>query len=455
MADLQTRSPAQSTSHPYLPPRRTRARRERSGVFLIVSLLLVAVSGLGYFRYAGMEPGRLWPILPRIVSPDGGPPGEHASGGPEPKVFPPVTPPAPRFFEALGRRPWTVVPAAALEGAAPQDLAAFEGLLALEKRSNPVEVRGIYVPAGAAGQKPWFENLVQLVETTELNAMVIDVKNDSGVATYNTGLRQLEAIGAEYRLIGDLPGMVAELNRRGIYTIARLVVFKDSVLATARPELAVRTMAGGVWRDRKGIAWANPYLREVWDYNLAVAEEAAAMGFREIQFDYVRFPSDGNTHDAVYAGAEGRTPAEAIGAFLDYARRRLAAKGVFVSADVFGQVPSIQDDMGIGQHWESLVGNVDYLSPMAYPSHYAPRVYGLPDPDGAPYATVLGTLKDALARTREGEAMIRPWLQSFSLRHRYGPEEVRAQIRAVYDAGLKEWLLWNPGAVYMPGSLNK
>jgi len=198
----------------------------------------------------------------------------------------------------------------------------------------------------------------------------------------------------------------------------------------------------------------DPHNREVWRYVVDVAKEAAAKGFREIQFDYVRFTSDGNLADCIYPYADGRKKYEVIRDFLLFARAELKPLGVVVSADVFGLVCSAQDDLGIGQVIEEIGKAVDIICPMTYPSHYYRGTYGLADPDAAPYETVARSLRDALTRLAGMEVRLRPWLQDFSLRHRYGRAELAAQIKAVYDAGLNEWLFWNPGNVYDEGKYN-
>lgn len=331
-----------------------------------------------------------------------------------------------------------------------------------EREQRRVKAKGVYVSGRLAGTAKMGE-IIDLIRRTELNAVVIDVKDDQGAVTYDSSLPEVAEIGSRAAYIKDLDGLLSRLEKENIYPIARVVVFKDSTLAGKRPRWAVKTAGGQVYRDRIGSAWVNPYLREVWEYNLAVARETASRGFREIQFDYVRFPSDGQVKGLVYepwtgeAGQEGISAGEdrieVISRFLAYARRELEPYRVFISADVFGLVTTATEDMGIGQRWEELAARVDYMSPMLYPSHYRRMNYGLPDPDAAPYATVYRAMRDAVRRTSGTGAIIRPWLQDFSLRHPYGPEEVRAEIRAAYDAGAEEWLLWNPYSNYNEGAL--
>jgi hypothetical protein len=319
---------------------------------------------------------------------------------------------------------------------------------------EPVAARGIYLSAQAAGDKERRESLFQLVEGTELNAVVIDYKDSTGVVSYMTQVPLARELGAGEMTIDDLPELLADLEERGIYAIARIVVFQDPVLAAGNPQWAIKSKSsGGIWRDRKKLAWTDPHSRDVWDYNIALAQEAAQLGFKEIQWDYVRFPSDGPLKDAVYSLADGRSKAEVITDFLTYAREQLEPYPVFMSADIFGVITSVDNDQGIGQYFEDMAGAVDYICPMVYPSHYAPGTFGLPDPNQAPYETIYRSLQDALERLGEGDGKLRPWLQDFSLGHTYGPEEVRTQIRAVEDLGLEEWLLWNPANRYTPAAL--
>ena len=319
-----------------------------------------------------------------------------------------------------------------------------------------VHVRGIYLTGYTAGHRERFEELLRLVDETELNAMVIDIKDDWGKITYRSDVADAVAAGAVEGKIQDIDQLLRTLRQKNIYPIARIVTFKDPAIVRTRPELAVRNTAGEIWRDRTGAAWLDPYNRETWEYNLAIAREAALKGFREIQFDYVRFPSDGPVRTIVYPKYDGRGRADVIADFLTYAHKELEPYHVFVSADIFGLITSVSDDQGIGQVLEKLAGGVDYLSPMVYPSHYALGTFGLPDPDAAPYETVFRSLADAARRLGEDRKLIlRPWLQDFSLRNRYGPGEIKSQIRAVEDLGLKEWLLWNAANDYSEEGLRK
>ncbi|MFZ5767706.1 MAG: putative glycoside hydrolase [Bacillota bacterium] len=316
-----------------------------------------------------------------------------------------------------------------------------------------MRARGIYVTSHVAGMPGRLEQLTAHIKGSGLNAMVIDLKDNSGTVPYPLPVPLLSEIKAVRPRIDDLPALVRHLKSQGIYLIARIVVFQDPVLVNARPEWAIRDQQGKPWRDQHGWYWLNPYSRDVWEYNVDLAEQAVKLGFDEVQFDYVRFPDNPQrvARTAVLDNPEGLTRTEAILAFLRLARERLAGKA-FLSADVFGLATTAADDMGIGQDFSAICQVVDYISPMVYPSHYYnPGIYGLPVPEADPYQVVKRALQDAKAKARGTRAMIRPWLQDFSLRIPYGRAEVEAQIRAAHEEGIDQWLLWNPENVYTAG----
>lgn len=306
-------------------------------------------------------------------------------------------------------------------------------------------VKGVYATGWMAGRADFIEKMLDFTAKTEINSMVIDVKDDSGRISYYSKVSLAQAIGASYPKF-DPVKVIKLLRQNNIYPIARIVVFKDPYLAVKRPDLAVKNVQGGIWRDFKGLAWVDPYNKDVWDYNVAIAKEAAAFGFKEIQFDYVRFTSDGVLKDCRYTYSNGRSKSDTIADFLKYAYHELKPLGVKVSADVFGLTCSAQNDMGIGQVFEKIAENVDIICPMVYPSHYRRGDFNIPDPDRNPYQTVYRSLMDAKAKaaTLKKPVIIRPWLQDFSLRNHYGREQLLAQIKAVQDAGLQEWIFWNP-----------
>lgn len=327
-----------------------------------------------------------------------------------------------------------------------------------------VEVKGIYMTGYTVTDKNKFESLIELIDDTELNAVVIDVKSDEGMVLYQSDLEDVRFSGANNKImINDIDAVLDYLNDKNIYTIARVVTFKDNKAASKFPNLAVKTSSGTIWRDRNGQAWLNPYNRESWDYVLDIAEEAIIKGFKEIQFDYVRFPTDGNLKAINYGASQGKGKAQTIGDFLKYSRIRLTNMGAVVSADVFGLVTTAEDDMNIGQQLEYLADSVDIISPMVYPSHYAKGSYGVSEPDFEPYKIVnfsMRRAKERLDNNSKSIAKLRPWLQDFSATYlpsykKYGPAEIRAQIKASYDAGVKEWILWNAANRYTKGGLNK
>lgn len=322
---------------------------------------------------------------------------------------------------------------------------------------RPEHVRALYLNAWAAGSTKKLQKLIDIADSTEINAFVIDVK-EAGEISYPSNVPLAREAGANREYIRNVRGLLQRLKAAGIYPIARIVCFKDPVLATARPRFAIQNADGSVWLDNKGKAWVDSYNKTVWDYNIALAREAVELGFAEVQWDYVRFPDAPRSYlnKAVYPAQAGRRKDDAIREFMLYARAKLADLNVPVTADVFGLTVSTTGDMGIGQQWEKMVDAVDVILPMVYPSHFIRGNYGLSNPNAAPYLTIKRSMDDAVQRSKAkpNAATIRPWLQAFTLGPpRYGPAHVRAQIEGVYDAGLTEWVLWSPGSNYDPAAL--
>lgn len=315
--------------------------------------------------------------------------------------------------------------------------------------------KGIYIPFGLL--MPGMEGLLQanldLVERTELNAVVIDVKSDEGWLAYQPQHGLAKELDAGYDKINDLRKVLQECQRRSIYTIARIVVLKDNVLAEGRPEWAVHRDNGGIWRDAIGTAWVDPFREEVWEYNLAVAKDAVEMGFDEIQLDYLRFPSDGDIMDTNYSQECTRPQrTKAIADLSAYMFEGLEPTGAYLSLDLFGLTTSINldlkfGDLGIGQELAQVAPYADYLSPMIYPSTYEPGNLELRDPRSRPYEVVKISVEDG--RERSGGTLLRPWLQHYSLGGiPFGAAEFRLEKQAAEEAGADGWLFWNAAGMY-------
>lgn len=321
----------------------------------------------------------------------------------------------------------------------------------------PGGVKGIYLTGWTAGTKNHFNHLVGMVDRTELNAMVIDIKDDGNV-TYGANVPLVKEIGVNRHMVANMDKLMATLKEHDIFPIARIVCFRDTPLAEARPNMAVLAPNGKVWHDKTGHAWLNPYSKAAWDYNVDLALDAIKRGFKEIQFDYVRFPSEGKLSILKYPGKpKNGLRRDQISAFVKYAGEKIRAQGAWFSADVFGLTSLVDHDMGIGQTRTNVAKHVDYLCPMVYPSHYALGEYHIPNPNKAPYKIVHLSVGDAKKRLKDvPTCKLRPWLQDFSLHGvHYGPAQVKAQIKALRDLNLHEFLLWNAGCKYTEAALAK
>jgi hypothetical protein len=322
----------------------------------------------------------------------------------------------------------------------------------------PFNPRALYLSFYGIGSRVLLEPALKLIEETELNAVVIDVKGDRGMIPYRSTVAEAAAVGAQKIItVRDINALLTTLKARGIYTIARIVTFKDNLLATARPELAVKTVAGGTWTDREGLAWVDPFRRDVWDYNIAIAVEAAALGFDEIQFDYVRFPDSRSPSFSQPSTQESRV--NAIAGFLKEASARLQPYHVFTAADIFGYVCWNKNDTDIGQTLEAMASAVDYLCPMLYPSGFQFGIPGYRNPVQNPQEIVFLSLKKAGERTTMSPLRFRPWLQAFRDyafdSRQFAGKEIREQISAAEKFGSQGWMLWNPANVYSADALRK
>jgi hypothetical protein len=325
---------------------------------------------------------------------------------------------------------------------------------------KPRVIKAAYMTYYGFGDRGIRNRVLDMVARTELNAVVIDVKGDRGWIIYRTEVSLALQVGAQGpATLKNFDAMLADLKARGIYTIARIVTFKDNILANSRPDLAIiDTRTGKPWVDREKLAWVDPFREEVWNYNIEIAKEAIRKGFDEVQFDYVRFPTDGKLGAARYSRPNNRdTRLPTVAAFLERARRQLGPTGAFVAADVFGYTAFNENDTDIGQRIEELAPHVDYLCPMVYPSGYHVGIPGYRNPVANSYHVVHDSVR--LIRKRSGHAVarVRPWLQDFRDyafdRRIFGVAEIRDQIRGADEAGAIGWMLWNPRNSYTNGAL--
>ncbi len=327
--------------------------------------------------------------------------------------------------------------------------------------SDSLIVRGLYVNRFAAQSTKRMKQLIQMADETEINALIIDIKDEFGL-NYASSDPTVSRNAGKGGVIPNLKQLLDTLKAHHILAVARIVVFKDSVTARVNPEWTIRKQDGSIWRDKKGLAWVNPFHKELWDYNIKVAEEAVKLGFGEVQFDYIRFPEPYKSlPQQVFPGQGSQIKEQALAEYLKLAHARLSKLGVRTTADIFGLVTTVPGALEVGQHWELLAPVTDVLLPMTYPSHYPPGSFGIAHPNAEPYKTIYIAIEKAHERNVKlgltGER-VRPWLQAFTLgKPPYGAAEIREQKRAVYDAGYDGWVLWHPGSKYEPflGALEK
>lgn len=332
-----------------------------------------------------------------------------------------------------------------------------------KQKCEPVKVKGIYVSGPIAGTKK-MNDLITLVDETELNAMVIDVKNDDGNVTYKMECPAVNDIEASVRYITDIDELVRKCKEKNIYLIARVVAFKDPYLAEKCPDYAIKQNDGGIFRDKKGLAWVNPYNRDVWKYLVEIGKQAARDGFDEVQYDYIRFSTEIKDSKVNYGDeAKDVSKTDIIYEFTKYAYEELSKEGVYVAADVYGTIIDSEVDQRIvGQKYVDMASTLDYICPMVYPSHYGNGVYGIKIPDAEPYRTIKSAMDAATVQLSalDGEhcAINRVWLQCFTASWvnghiSYGKQQIRDQIRGAYEAGYDEWILWNAAVNYSRNNL--
>ena len=330
--------------------------------------------------------------------------------------------------------------------------------------SLPPQVKAIYMTSWVAGTKNIRNNLVNLIDNTELNSVVIDIKDYTGKIAFEVQDENLSKYGASENRIPDEREFLEYLHSKNIYVIGRISVFQDPHFVQQRPDLAVKKKEGGdIWKDRKGISWLDAGSIEVWNYVIDLARYSYNLGFDEINFDYIRFPSDGDMFQIYYPFSEERVfadvdtgKAKILREFFIYVDAELGDTGVVLSADLFGMVTTNNDDLNIGQILEYTLPYFDFVAPMVYPSHYPTSFIGYANPASHPYEVVKYSMDKAVAKAKNAGLdpnKLRPWLQDFDLGADYNAKEVRAQIQAVYDAGLDSWMLWSASNRYTTGAL--
>jgi hypothetical protein len=314
----------------------------------------------------------------------------------------------------------------------------------------PEEIRGVHITGPLMTLPGKFREYLALARHG-LNTVEVDLKDESGNVSFTRGAPTIARDGAAVPYF-DPAKVARQAHAAGMYLIGRVVTFEDPVTSVAHPELAIKTRDGSVWKTSGGLGWLNPYNRKAWRYDVDVAAAAARAGFDEIQFDYVRFPSDGDVKALVFPGVHAQPKNETIPAFFRYATKRLHPLGVRVSADVFGLAAT--HELGIGQHPREIGRIIDAVYPMTYPSHYRSGEYNLSDPNAAPGATVAHSLGDFRTELAGGRALLVPWLQDFSLGRTYTAADVAAQVRAARAANTGGFMLWNAAGLYTPEAMH-
>ena len=320
---------------------------------------------------------------------------------------------------------------------------------------TPDSVRAIYMTSWVAGTRDWRRELVEFIKNTEINSVVIDVKDYTGRVAFDTDDSVINDSGSEEVRIKDMKDFIETLHDAGIYAIARITVFQDPFYSKKHLDQAVQKKSGAIWKDKKGLSYVDPAAKEFWDYTVRVARESEKVGFDELNFDYIRFPSDGNMADIAFPVSKNKDKVETLTDFFTYLSSQLKSTGVPISADVFGMTTTNYDDLNIGQVLENIAPYFDYVAPMVYPSHYPPTFQGYKNPAAHPYEIVKFSMSKAVERLAAPTSIplkLRPWLQDFDLGATYDAVKVRAQIQAVYDSGLTSWMAWDAGNNYTRGA---
>lgn len=333
-----------------------------------------------------------------------------------------------------------------------------ESKLPVTHINTPLNVRALYMSSWVAGSENFRDSLIKIIDDTELNAVVIDIKDSTGRIGFHMDDEEIEKIGSSENRIKNIRELTSLLHSKNIYIIGRVSVFQDPYLTKLKPEWAITKISdGGVWKDRKGLSFLDPTNKEVHKYILNIALNSYQEGFDEINFDYIRYPSDGNMKDINYKLKDGKTRADNIEEFFKYISQEIKKdNNIPISADLFGLTTETADDMGIGQVWEKAIPYFDFVCPMVYPSHYPSGYGGYKNPASFPYEVINKALLSAISKTKaidQDISKIRPWLQDFDLGTTYTKDMVRAQMKAGYDNNINSWMLWDPSNKYTPSAL--
>ncbi len=326
----------------------------------------------------------------------------------------------------------------------------------VEHIKTPKPLKAIYMSSWAAGSQSFREHMFDLASTTEINAVVIDIKDYTGKISFEVDDPEIQKFKSVEVRIPDIKELIETLHNMNIYVIGRISSFQDSHLINIHPEWAVKTKSGFVWKDNKGVKWLEVGAKPVWDYLINIAKYSYSIGFDEVNFDYIRFPSDGDLSTIQYEWTGGRPRSEVLKDFFMYVRANMSEIDMPISADLFGLTTSAMGDLGIGQVLEDALAYFDYVAPMVYPSHYGYGFNGIAKPATKPYEVIKIALEDGIKKAQRADLppeKIRPWLQDFDLGAKYTPDMVRAQIQATYDVGLDSWMMWNAGARYQKKAL--
>lgn len=368
------------------------------------------------------------------------------------------------------------LPAAGAEAFVPVDIQP-----AVTHVPTPRSQKVIYMTSCVVGTPSFRNDLVKLIEETELNSVIIDIKDFSGTLSFVPKAEELKEFVSDRCRAPDMKEFIERLHDKGIYVIGRITVFQDPFFAKKHPDLAVKKASDGtIWKDYKGISFTDPGSKEVWDHIIAIAKESYAIGFDELNFDYIRFPSDGPMSDIAFPWSGNRKKADVLESFFKYLSEQLHPTGMVISADLFGMTTTNTDDLNIGQVLEKAAPYFDFIAPMVYPSHYPPNFNGWANPNEHAYGVIKFSMDSAVRRFlatttpvqllgtepistttkpllyRKGSwnpEKLRPWLQDFDYGGNYDIPEVKAQIQATYDAGLTSWMLWAPSNRYTRGAL--